>query len=318
MRRSKTAYPGIWPPTPERRRVLALGAGLVALLLGTGCRSADPMERTDWTGGAPVEAGTPTAWRRIEALQTRRVAALARFSSAGTLTLRWSDEDGDHLEQADHRLWRIAPQRAAVRISKVGSSLLLAGWNGERWWVLDETGDRRILRIHGWDGVESRSGADGLLSPPVLVAMLGLAVFPEEMPADFQRAGGRSRFTMSPIAWGRGDDAFVLPGSLVVEIEEPADGPVRLELRDDEARLVASARLERHLPVETLGQPPGGWPQFPQRVRISRPAGDSMVVSFDGPLAQGRVSERLFDLDAIIERSAPDVVERVAAGGVRP
>ncbi|MEE2972209.1 MAG: hypothetical protein VX672_03705, partial [Planctomycetota bacterium] len=82
------------------------------------------MEHTDWTGGAPVEPGTPTAWRQIEDLQTRRVAGLARFSSAGTLTLRWSDADGDHFEQADHRLWRIAPQRAAVRISKVGSSLL--------------------------------------------------------------------------------------------------------------------------------------------------------------------------------------------------
>ena len=318
MRPDSTAQPAGGGIVGDVRRRLATTTAFVALLLGVGCRPADSTDRSDWTRGIPVEAGTPADWREVESTQARRVAALSRFSSAGTLTLRWSDEDGDHTEQADHRLWRIAPQQAAVRVSKVGSSLLLAGWNGERWWVLDETGEQRILRIHGWDGVESRTGADGLLSPPVLLAMLGLAVFPEEMPEDFLRAGGRSRFTMSPIAWGRGDDAFVLPGSLVVEIEEPADGPVRLELRDDESRLVASARLERCLPVETLGRPPGAWPQLPHRIRISRPTGDSMVVSFDGPLAQGRISERLFDLDAIIERSAPDLVERLPSGGVRP
>ena len=291
---------------------------MIALLVPFGCHSTDSSEVSDWTRGEGIEPGTPEAWREVEAAQATRVAALSRFSSAGTLTLRWSDEDGDHMEQADHRLWRIAPQRAAVRVSKVGSSLLLAGWNGERWWVLDETGDQRVLRIHDRNGVDSRSGADGLLSPPVFLAMLGLTAFPEVMPEDFERAGDRARFTISPVRWGRGEDAFVLPGSLVVELGDPADGPVRLELRDEEAGPVAWAILERCLPVETLGRPPGAWPQLPHRVRISRPSGDSMVVSFDGPLAQGRISERLFDLEAIIERSAPEVVERVRAGGTRP
>ena len=73
---------------------------------------------------------------------------------------------------------------------------------------------------------------------------------------------------------------------------------------------VATATPGDFTPVETMGSPPGAWPDLPRRVRIVRSLEDRVVISFDGPLAQGRVSERLFDVDALIERSRPDVIER--------
>ena len=284
--------------------LLALSAVLGA------CDSGGVVVDGDWTRGKPQSPGSAEYWEMISRAQSERLEALSIFSSAGTVTLRWTDADGSHVEQADHRLWRSSADRAAIRLSKVGSSLLLAGWNGDRWWVFDETGDESVLRIRRLNAAEGLGGADGLLSPPALLAMIGFLPWPAEPPADFQTAGARSRFTVDPIRWEVGDRVLELPGSLVVELMDPTDGPTRLQLRGADGRLVATATHEGLLPVETMGRPPGAWPDLPRRVRIVHSPEDQMVISFDGPLAQGRVSERLFDVESLIERSRPDVIER--------
>ena len=283
---------------------------LVASLFSIGCQVEEVDVTEDWTRGMPEAAGTPEQWRVISAAQAERLQALSVFSSAGTITLRWTDEDGSHVEQADHRIWRSSADRAAIRVSKVGSSLLLAGWNADRWWIFDETGDESVLRIRRLDAAEGSAGPDGLLSQPVLLAMLGFLPWPADPPADFQTAGSRSRFTVDPIRWGADERVPELPGRLVVGLADPGDGPIRLQLVDSDGRIAATATHEDFTPVETMGRPPGAWPDLARRVRIVRSLEDRVVISFDGPLAQGRVSERLFDVEALIERSRPDVIER--------
>ncbi|MAC18352.1 MAG: hypothetical protein CMJ23_01510 [Phycisphaerae bacterium] len=283
----------------------------LAAFLGA-CNPGGSVVEGDWTRGKPPVPGSKENWDLINRAQSERLEALSVFSSAGTVTLRWTDDDGSHVEQADHRIWRSSADRAAIRLSKVGSSLLLAGWNGDRWWVFDETGEESVLRIRRLNAEEGLGGPGGLLSPPALLAMIGFLPWPAEPPVDFQTAGARARFTVDPIRWEVGDRVLELPGSLVVELLDPYYGPTRLQLLDAEGGLVATATHEGLISVETMGRPPGAWPDLPRRVRIVRSPEDQVVISFDGPLAQGRVSERLFDVESLIERSRPDVIERSA------
>ena len=144
--------------------------GMSFLMLGSlvvlgGCEHGGSKIEDDWTRGNPEIPGTGEYWEVISRAQSERLEALSVFSSAGTVTLRWTDADGSHVEQADHRLWKSSADRAAIRLSKVGSSLFLAGWNGDRWWVFDETGDESVLRIRRLNAAEGLGGAGHCNAP---------------------------------------------------------------------------------------------------------------------------------------------------------
>lgn len=298
------------------RRIHGAGIALViAALAAAGCVPASP---TGDVAGAPgedsVDIDVAATWAAIRDAQADRLDALATFSSAGDATIRVTDEDGDRrTEQVDLRLWRVAPVRAAVRLSKVGTAFLLAGWNDDRWWLLDESGDTPVLAIRRL-GAGDADGAAALLSPPTLLAMLGLLPWPETPPASLRARGSTPtgepasiRFDLDRLGWPTGDGDLVLPGRLRVEIRRPGDGPVRVELLDDAGRSIAVSELERPEPVECRGRPPGGWPNLSHRMRVTRWNGDEVVVRLDRPLAGGDVSPRLFDLDVIRGR-VPDAI----------
>ncbi len=301
---------------PRIARVAWVFAGLTLIGLG-GCNPSGKDVDRDWSLGKDVRAGTTDEWRAIQTRQAGRLDALSRFSSAGTLVVRFEDEEGQaRTERLNHRLWRVAPDKAALRLSVGGVTGARLGWHGDRWWMLDEMPDRPELRVVDLEADTPRSnGGDEMLAPPTLMAAIGLMPFPQEIPADFVVAGDHARFTLESIRWQEAEGGLFTPRPVRIVVGDPADGPTRIEFLDAEDGVVAVAKLGRFDSVETLGLPPGAWPNLAHRIEVesSRVRRGSWVATFDQPLAQGRISGRLFELDALIERSDPLILEPVGS-----
>lgn len=311
------------PESSRRRAASLLAMPMLGLVMSTwGCRHV-PEPITDRDPVILEDVDLESTWRRFQTAQSDRLDGLSRWTSAGTATLRFVDGDGERrVEQVDLRLWRETPARAAIRLSKVGNAFILAGWNGPRWWFLDETGDEAVLRIHEQGGAAG-VGAEGLLSPPVLLVMLGLFPFPEAMPdslvplaVDDQGLVESVGFGLEAIDWSSGADAgFAVPGRVVVEVGRDAAGPRQVRWFDEQGRVLLEANLDRAESVETRGRAPGAWPRLPHRIVVSRPDEDQVVVTLDRPLAGGEISSRLFDLEALRRRHPDAIVESMVGGG---
>ncbi|MDG1898870.1 MAG: hypothetical protein P8I74_03305 [Phycisphaerales bacterium] len=278
---------------------------MASVLVGTGC---EVPPRTDPTSddAAVTRPGTPSDWASLVRSQNHRLELLDLFTSAGTITIDMRDDD-DRMqrEQADHRIWRGGAARSAIKISKLGSTLISAAWNGPRWWIFDESGDEVTLQIRTVGARSSARGTDRLLAPPILMAMIGLVPFPAVVPEDFVRIGEDFRFTLRGIEVGDGSGRVFFPGKVEIRVHRPLDGPAAVRLLDETGAEVARSELTRVESVDRIGSAPGAWPRFPHRVEIRRDRGERLVMSFDAPLAGGRISDRLFDLDVQIERSKP-------------
>ena len=277
---------------------------LVAFLLGTGCDTTGSSGTGDPARWADARPGTADEWADLVERQAARLDALSRFSSAGSLVLRHDPKaDGRfETERADHRLWRVAPDKAAVRLSIAGSTGARVGWNDDTWWILDERASPPRLRIIELpEQGASIDGGDGFLPPPVLLAVVGLLEFPAAAPDDFEIAGGRMRFSLP----GSRDVGQVVR----VELERPREGPSGVRILGEDGTVLLESSMSRFKPVETLGAPPGAWPDLAHRIEVVRTGGEGLVITFDRPLAQGRISDRLFDLEAIVERSSPIIVD---------
>lgn len=287
------------------------------LLVSAGCTTPRSRPAED-ARILEVEFDPSEVWSSVRQAQSTRLAALATFSSAGTTTIRFTDEvEQVRTEQVELRVWRVSPDRAAIRLSKVGAAFLLAGWNGPRWWVLDESSDTTMLRVRGLDGVRPGQGAEALLAPPVLLAMIGLLPWPAEVPEGMEAIRtddeGRVvgvRFELPRIAWPTSDgDDLTIPGRMQVEIDRFEQGPRRVRILDHGGVVLIESELGRMESVETRGLAPGAWPILPHRVKVRRWNGDEISVGLDVPLAGGEVSDRLFDLELLRSRHADAIVD---------
>lgn len=284
-------------------------AGWILLSMAVGVIAGCTPEVRREVDRGPGRPGDQPSWSTIRDLQNRRVDQLERFSSAGTLTITLADGERIDREQADHRIWRSGPSRAAIRVSKLGSSIMTAAWNGPRWWMFDEREDDVVLRIHSAEAPTGGESEAGFLSPPILFAMLGLLRFPDSMPPDLRIFDDGCSFSLESIEWGGDSAPMVLPGGLEIEIASAREGPASIRMIGAAGEEIARATLSRFDSVDRIGSPPGDWPILPRRVEVRREGGDRLVMSFDAPVANGRISDRLFDLDAQIRRSEPAVIE---------
>ena len=293
----------------RRTHLLLLG---ITLGVCCGCQIDDGGD-DDWTQGREARPGTSSEWTVIAEAQARRLDALSTFSGNGSLVIDSRDPQGKSTtDRLNHRLWRIAPDRAALRLSLSGITLGRLGWNGSRWWFLNEGPDRPELTVVDMANPrELVSMEERTLSPPSMMLLIGLMPFPSEAPSDFMIAGDRARFRLDAIRWPSPDVDQVVSAPLAVVVGTPANGPIGIEVLDEAGQPSGVVSLSRFEPVETLGKPPGAWPNLPNRIVMSSTQEDHerMVITFDGPLAQGRISNRLFDLEALIQRVDPVLIE---------
>ncbi len=295
-------------------------AWLLVVLAGC-CESA--LRRPQGSTKIDVDFDPDAVWAEVRRAQDARLGALGTLSSAGTAIIRGEMDGAVRSEQVELRLWWLAPSRAAFRVSKLGASFQFLGWNGDRWWALDESGKEPVLRVQSLSEFRMGNLDETLFPPPLLLGLLGVMSWPEDTPEGLEAIRvddeGRVvgvRFELPDFAWATSDgfDLGIRSG-IRVEVDRFDQGPSRIWWIEPDGSTRIESSLSRLESVETRGLPPGAWPMLPHRVKMRSATGDEISISLDVPLAGGEISERLFDLDALRKRH-PDaiVIETVPSG----
>lgn len=282
-------------------RVLRFLLLMVAVVFSAGCAAPPSHEQA-----IPVDAAE--VWPGLASAQAIRLERLERFSSSGQFTLKWTEGDGRRWEQADLRIWWRLPEEMALRLTRVGTRLAVAGWNDQTWWLFDQLGEETSLAIY--DASQTGVGKDLLLSPPLLLVLAGLAPFPEEPPGDLvSLRSGVFKFSFSP-----GDSTSR------VQVVVDKTGPTAVRLTDATGTVHARSELTDPRPVETRGLGMGAWPMLPFQIRVYRPLASGTdaqaVLSIDRPQAgaEVKVPERMFSLEALKRALKPSHIDDRRAG----
>ncbi len=262
------------------------------------------------TSPSPDGAATnevPTAqvildWAKARNVELERLRVL---ESRGVLEFRWHDDAGDHFEQVDADLYLAFPDRAAMRLSKLGEKYFWAGGDGTKWWVFDlHAKPSRVEVFRDEDG--AHRGGFGLLEPALIRALAGLEVIPPEAECT---AEGCVRWARNGVVRSVRFDASGLPASVT--------------LTDADGNLVAQSQLRDFVAVPVDNIAMGAWPRVALRTSAATPEGSEVKLALDAPSGRAvRIKPALFDLDSLLKALHPDEVimrsKRHSASGPTP
>lgn len=283
---------------PERRALVVPALALAAALVS--CAAPARVEPV-----ATAASGAPADASAFAAAQRARVENLRDFASRGSAELRWTDERGDHFEQAQVELaWRESGGRMALRADKLGERLAWAGADASRWWVFEIKSDPSRLVV-GARGTAPNGSALPFAGPESVMELMAARPWPDTVRLAAAESGGGWWIAWrlpKPIgAWVGSRALLTAPGAL----------PQRVELLDADGRALASSELSNPVTVEVRGVAPGAWPLVAGKTRLRTDAGSATWdVFWDAPGTDpDRLKDRLFDLSVLREVLRPQVVE---------
>lgn len=294
---------GLDPPRHPDGRL----GGLIVLMLLASCQKP-PIGETDAPG---LEA--PPYVTLAEA-HNARIDRLGTIYARGVIELRWSDDDGKHIEQGDLDLWIALPHQTALNISKFGERLMWLGSDDRQSWLFDFRGDETVLyRSTGDQRSDDRADAQLPIDPAALLRLSGLIRLPPEEPQG-----------PAPVGYNAQLDAWVvmipLPSEVLrLHLDRATLLPVRVEALspDGRVRLYSRLRLDRYESVAMVGVGPGQRPKFPTLIDIFN-ADDTAAVKVAARSPTDQVKDRFFDLDWLMSVFVPDRIEGRATGESQP
>ena len=146
--------------------------GLIVLMLLASCQKP-PIDDTDAPG-----LKAPRYVTLAEA-HNARIDRLGTIYARGVIELRWTDDDGKHVEQGDLDLWIALPHQTALNISKFGERLMWLGSDDRQSWLFDFRGDEKVLyRATGDQRSDDRADAQLPIDPTALLRLSGLIRLP--------------------------------------------------------------------------------------------------------------------------------------------
>jgi hypothetical protein len=246
------------------------------------------------------------------AQHNRRVSKLDRFYADGVITLRWRDDKGRHEEQADVELWMDRPQRAALRIHKLGEEFLYAGASERGAWLFDLRNDDEPVAHLAQPGqslaVDASSPID--LDPASLTDLLGLTVLPGDMKLVDVQTDAHAPQWLATLP--RGDHA------VSIQFDSKTFLPTAIESRFSASGppLRSALVLDSYQSVELDGMAPGDYPKLARRIRIDDVAREDDEISIMIGFASGRAADqndRVFDIDLLMKRFEPTRIEGALA-----
>ncbi len=285
---------GLDPPRHPGGRL----GGLIVLMLLASCQKP-PISDTDATD---LEA---PPYVTIAEAHNARIDRLGTIYARGVIELRWSDDDGKHVEQGDLDLWIALPHQTALNISKFGERLMWLGSDDRQSWLFDFRGDETVLyRATGDQRSDDRADAQLPIDPAALLRLCGLVRLPPE------EAQGPA-----PVGYNSHLNAWVvmipLPGEVLrLHLDRATLLPVRVDALSPDGRvlLYSRLRLDRYESVAMVGVGPGQRPKFPTLIDIFN-ADDTAAVKVVARSPTDQVKDRYFDLDWLMSKFAPDRIE---------
>jgi hypothetical protein len=277
---------------------LRFGCALAGAMLIGGCSGSGtpeiPVDTTDEV--SRLDAAEP-----VRAAYNQRVEQLGVLWSRGIVAFRYRDADGNRRDdQGNANVQMILPDRFAMRIHKVGETLLWIGSDDEHYWLIDLLSDPSAGYIGRHDEFTIEKGERvGLPVPPrELPRLMGLEQIPE-----FGEGGARLRSVTDqavvievPSRWGWW--VYALDGGGHAQT---------IQLRDLQDRVLLEAELERYMPVELRGIG-GARPQTAGRMRLTAPGTDwRITVELDVP-SNRQPNAEAFDFLELTEILAPSEV----------
>jgi hypothetical protein len=253
---------------------------------------------------------------QLAAAYNANIAPIDHLRTRGIATVRWTDDDGDRQwEQGDLNLQLSRPERLALRIHKLGETLVWLGADADRYWLFDLLRDERIVFVGAHEAITPRTlDALGLPLPPGDLLPL-MAIAP--IPADLARVEPGPRTEEG----AAGDIWLFAPAAATTGFTDAtwryrfppeSDRPVAVALIDRTGEVVLRSELSD--PQQVLVPDMGGYfPVIHAKALIERPgAGASLTLVLDN-LRADPPRAAAFDLDRLIDSLRPDRIVDVDA-----
>lgn len=261
----------------------------------------------DKSGGPRIDIRGGTEQDRLEAAELVRVAyndrveRLSVLWSRGIVAFRYRDADGNRRDdQGNANVQVVLPDRFAMRVHKIGETLLWIGSDEDRYWLIDLLSDpsRGYVGEHDLYTVEKGNRVGLPVPPRELPTLMGLRPLPEigENGARIRSVSRRAVEIDVPGQWGW----WVYR----LDAEGRAD---LIQLRNDHDEIMLEAQLELYMPVELRGVG-GARPVTAGRTRLSAPQADwRITVELDAP-SNRRPNAEAFDFEELVDLLAPSEV----------
>lgn len=238
-----------------------------------------------------VDAASAESVAKFVRARNAELAYLKVLESRGVVEFRWRDDGGEHFEQVDADLYLAFPDRAAMRLSKLGEKYFWAGGDGQHWWVFDLHAKPSTVEVFR-DEDGAHRGGFGLLEPSSIRALAALELLPADAVVNDI---GEVRWTRNTVTRMMRFDATGLPSAVT--------------LTDAQGALVASSTLRDfvRVPVDSIAM--GAWPRVALRTIATTPEGSEVKLALDSPSGRAvRIKPALFDLESLLKSLHPDQV----------
>lgn len=318
-----------------------LGAGVLAGWAGLFLVSCAAPEAVDDEPLPPAEPLPAVSYREAASRYNRHVSGLERLWSRSVVEVSWIEDDGDRRsEQGEGHFVFVPPRRVALSVGKLGKTILWAGSNDERYWLIDNQGDgvayvgkHPTVEVVGPSG-EAEMRGPLPFKPDDVPFLLGLRPLPldehqAEAPAEEATGQEAGQATAQATAQAEGQTtgravaradhrAYVVtpPGGRVrLHLEPERMLPIRVELYDAEGNLAARSELSEHERLDQVGTPVHTWPMLATEALL-RPADPDRPGRVDpdqhlrlilsGLTADARkIKDQAFDFDTLLRVYEP-------------
>ncbi|MFW6335652.1 MAG: hypothetical protein ACOC3G_00785 [Phycisphaeraceae bacterium] len=298
-----------------------LCAGVLAGWAGLFLVSCATPEAVDDEPLPPAEPLPAMSYREAATRYNQHVSGLERLWSRSVVEVSWIEDDGDRRsEQGEGHFVFVPPRRVALSVGKLGKTILWAGSNDERYWLIDNQGDGiAYVGKHPTVEVVGPTGDTEMRGPlpfkpddvPFLMGLRPLPLEEDHEEGATQAAAGR--------AVARADQrAYVVTpprGRVRLHLEPERMLPIRVDLFDAAGNLAARSELSKHQRLDQVGTPVNTWPTLATEARL-RPADPDRPDRVDpeqrlrlilsGLTADSRkIKDRAFDFDTLLRVYEP-------------
>ncbi len=281
------------------RRTGAVAVLIAGVLWAEGCESAKPAATVTQREVIPPTPG----YAELVEKHNRNLEGLERLWARVELSMRWVEDDGDRrTEDAEGHLMTVPPDRVALSLGKLGSTLFWAGCDPKKYWLFDlSQSEHKVAFV----GTHERSSVSSEILP-------GVAVRPLDLP----RVLGLVRLdpTLTPAApaveWWRGGWVIEPPGTNARLLLEPQTARVRrVDLIDSLGRSVVSCELSE--PTTVLTESESATLLVVASRAVIRVVGRQGQVSLrlrDMTTRQAKIKPRAFEFETLVKAHKPDEV----------
>jgi outer membrane lipoprotein-sorting protein len=287
----------------KRWRTPGLVMGALGAMALTMSACTTQSERPAGTNEAAPAVNLPElpTYAEVASRHNASVERIKQFKGAATLRIDFLNDKGDRQrEQGEGRIQLIKPDRLALDIGKVSTTVFWLGSDSDRYWWLDMSGDKRYAFV----GQHAKFDPDlgrriGIVVAPMdLIRLLGIVPLAESGGRTFWSRDGALLGVESALVGGAKQRTWFEPATLQ---------PRQIELYDAKGKNVLSAQLENFVAVELVA-PTTNPPKVPGRIRVYHAESKSLFILDIDDLRDDHISTQAFDLPFLVQRMRIDQI----------